>query len=242
MRLSRIHTPQVLTVGEIIELERQAGHYLANVLRLSAGDTVTLFNGNGMDFSGRVQQIQRQRVLVMLLDKSCPKTESGLKVSLIQAISRGERMDYTVQKAVELGVYAIQPLFSSRVEVRLDDKRRVKRLTHWRRVAISACEQSGRAVVPQILEPVSLADWLLAADTTQALVLDPDASDKLSACMIAGDCVSVLVGPEGGFNRQELNEMLASGITAVSLGPRVLRTESAGAAAIAVLQMMAGDF
>jgi len=242
MRLSRIHTPQVLAVGEIIELERQAGHYLANVLRLSAGDTVTLFNGNGMDFSGRVQQVQRHRVRVMLLDKSCPKTESDLKVSLIQAISRGERMDYTVQKAVELGVYAIQPLFSSRVEVRLDDKRRVKRLTHWRRVAISACEQSGRAVVPQILEPVSLGDWLLAADTTQALVLDPDAGDKLSACTIDGDCVSMVVGPEGGFNRQELNEMLASGITAVSLGPRVLRTESAGAAAIAVLQMKAGDF
>jgi len=242
MLVSRIFTQQVLTVGDIIVLESQAGHYLANVLRLSAGDTVTLFNGSGEDYSGSVQNVQRQRVLVRLEDKSRPQTESALKITLIQAISKGGRMDYTVQKATELGVYCMQPLFSRRVEVRLDDKRRIKRLAHWRRVAVSACEQSGRVVVPQILEPVSLGDWLVHADDTQQLVLDPDVNDKLSDCTIAGDSVSVLVGPEGGFSRQELNEILAAGAVAASLGPRVLRTESAGPAAIAVLQMMAGDF
>lgn len=241
-RLARIYTPQVLTVGDTVELEGQASHYLVRVLRLSVGDSVTLFNGNGEDYSGGVREIQRQRVLVSLSGNTVPGTESALKITLVQAISRGERMDYTVQKAAELGVYAIQPLLTSRVEVRLDDKRQIKRLAHWRGVTIAACEQSGRAVVPHILQPISLGDWLAGEGDAQRLVLDPDATCKLSASTIAGDSISVLIGPEGGFSPDELDQVRQKGITAVSLGPRVLRTESAGPAAIAVLQVLAGDF
>jgi len=246
MRLSRIFIPEGLAVGEIVVLKGQAAHYLTRVLRLSVTDAVTLFNGNGEDYSGVVHEIDRQRVLVSLSAKQVPGTESPLKIMLVQAISRGERMDYTVQKAAELGVYSVQPLFTSRVAVKLDEKRRVKRLEHWRGVVTSACEQCGRAVLPQILEPLSLSDWLADEDDTQhdtqRLVLDPDAGLKLSKCKIPGDSVSVLVGPEGGFSPDEIMQVTAKGVTGVSLGPRIFRTESAGPAAIAVLQVIAGDF
>jgi len=242
MRLSRIYTAQQLTVGDTVELEGQAGHYLARVLRLSVGDSVTLFNGNGEDYLGRVRERYRQRILVSLSDSKIPGTESALRITLVQSISRGGRMDYTVQKAVELGVYAIQPLFASRVEGRLDAKRWIKRLAHWRRVAISACEQSGRAVVPQILDPLLLGDWLAGEADRQQWVLVPQASSKLTTCIINGKSISLLVGPEGGFSDEELGLVTAKGVVAVSLGPRILRTESAGPAAIAVLQAMAGDF
>jgi len=242
MRLSRIYIPEELTVGDTVALAGQAAHYLTRVLRLTTGDAVTLFNGNGKDYTGEVRSIDRKTVLVGLLGKQDPGTESPLKITLVQAISRGERMDYTVQKAAELGVYAIQPVFTSRVAVRLDDKRRIKRLSHWRGVVTSASEQSGRAVVPQILEPLTLTHWLQLEDDTQRLVLNPGAESRLSNCKITGDAVSVLVGPEGGLSVEELALVTANGVAGVSLGPRVFRTESAGPAAMTVLQVIAGDF
>ncbi len=242
MRLSRVFTPQILAVGDTVELEKLAAHYLARVLRVSVGDTVTLFNGDGEDYTGQVERIDRHRLWIRLTAKEAVNTESGLRIILVQAICRGERMDYAVQKATELGVDSIQPLFSSRVEVRLHGQRKDKRLAHWRGVAIAACEQSGRAVVPQVLESVSLNTWLAGEDGCQRLVLDPRAGLKLSTCTIEGGSVSLLVGPEGGFSSEELEQMTGQGVTAVSLGPRVLRTESAGPAAIAVLQALGGDF
>jgi len=242
MRLSRIYISRQLTVGDTVELKDQAAHYLTRVLRLAVGDAVTLFNGNGKDYSGEVRKIDRKTVRVGLLGKQAPGTESPLKITLVQAISRGERMDYTVQKAAELGVYAIQPIFTSRVAVRLDDKRRIKRLSHWRGVVTSACEQSGRAMVPQVYEPLTLVDWLKVEDDTRRLVLNPDAGSKLSDCKITADAVSVLVGPEGGFSEEEIDLVTANGVDSVSLGPRIFRTESAGPAALAVLQVIAGDF
>ncbi len=241
-RLSRIYTQQDLAVGNRVELEGQAAHYLTCVLRLAIDDVVTLFNGDGVDYLCDVLKINRQQVLVGVSASKDPKNESALKITLVQAITGDERMDYTVQKAAELGVYEIQPVFSSRVEVKLDDERQVKIMEHWRGVVISACEQSGRAVIPQILEPVTLDDWLTDNVDGQRLVLDPDARTKLSESVLDSNLVSVIIGPEGGFALQELEQVIASGVTAVSLGPRVLRTESAGPAAIAVLQVMAGDF
>lgn len=242
MRLCRIYIPEELTVGSTVELKGAAAHYLTRVLRLSVADAVTLFNGSGEDYSGVVREIHRHCVLISLSDKRVTGTESPLKITLVQAISRGARMDYTVQKAAELGVYSIQPLFTSRAAVRLDGKRQLKRLAHWRGVVTSACEQSGRAVVPKILDPLTLTDWLAGEDSAQRLLLDPDAGLKLSNCKISGDSVYVLIGPEGGFSPDEIEQMTARGITGVSLGPRIFRTESAGPAAMAVLQVLAGDF
>jgi 16S rRNA (uracil1498-N3)-methyltransferase len=241
MRQSRIYSSQSLSSTETIELTGQTGHYLARVLRSSSGDSVTLFNGDGREYSGEILEVQRQSVTVRIGESRLVGNESPLKITLVQAISRGERMDYTLQKATELGVSCIQPINSQRVEVRLDENRKAKRLTHWQGVVISACEQSGRAVVPEVLPPCSLDEWLAVAGLSPGLVLDPGADMKLSDFPVNTDEISVLIGPEGGFTHRELEDMKAKGVTAVSLGPRILRTETAGTVAVAILQATMGD-
>jgi 16S rRNA (uracil1498-N3)-methyltransferase len=241
MRNTRIYTPQTLQPADTIQLEDPASHYLLRVLRLSAGDAVTLFNGDGRDYRGEISGVQRQRVLVRLTDSHDPANESPLKITLVQAISRGERMDYTLQKATELGVFCIQPVTCSRVEVHLSGTRLARRMAHWQGVVVSACEQSGRAVVPEIKTPLSLAQWLATSISAPGLVLDPEALRKLSVFSIQDDSVSILVGPEGGFSSEEIEQIRINGIWPVSLGPRVLRSETAGPAAITVLQATTGD-
>ena len=241
MRRSRIYTPQALLLEGSAELQGPAGHYLTRVLRLTVGDTLTLFNGDGKDYIAEICQIERQKVMLRVTSSDDPDNESPLKITLVQAISRGERMDYSLQKATEMGVFCIQPVTSDRVEVRLDNKRQLKRLVHWRGVVISACEQSGRALVPEVKMPVSLAEWTTGAKPTASLVLDPLATQKMSEVQLESNALSLLVGPEGGFSSKELASLETVGVKAVSLGRRVLRTESAGPAAIAVLQAMVGD-
>lgn len=240
MRQSRIHTPQPIVAADSVELAGPAGHYLTRVLRLSKGDPVTLFNGDGNDYSGEISDIQSQRVRVRIMGSMNPGNESPLKITLVQAICRGERMDNALQKATELGVFCIQPLMSHRVGVRLDESRQVKRITHWQKVVISACEQSGRAVVPEVKKPLSISDWLAGAIESRRLVLDPFSKNTLSDLSVEGDSISILVGPEGGFTDEEIKKVCANDVLAVSLGPRVLRTETAGPAAIAVLQAKTG--
>lgn len=242
MRQSRIFTPQPLRPETTLVLDGQAGHYLVRVLRLSKGDAVTLFNGDGADYPAVISDIRSQRVQVRITGSNEPAGESPLRITLVQAVCRGERMDFVLQKATELGVYRIQPLISQRVEVRLDAARQEKRMLHWQGVVTSACEQSGRAFVPEVRNPVALPDWLGEADAPLALVLDPLAEDRLSAVQIETGAVAVLVGPEGGFTDDELKAVREKGVQAVSLGPRILRTETAGPAAIAVLQAKSGDF
>ncbi len=242
MRRSRIYTPQPLSPTGNVELTGSVVHYLARVLRLSAGDPLVLFNGDGKDYAGQVTEMHRQRVSVKLSDGRSAQNESALKITLVQAISRGERMDYSLQKATELGVSCIQPVISRRVEVRLDEKRRAKRLSHWQGIVVSACEQSGRAVVPAVKAPLPLLDWLAETDESPRLMLEPSAEVQMSSFPITASAVSILVGPEGGFGQEEAKALKTGGVTSVSLGPRILRTETAGPAAIAVLQAIAGDF
>ena len=241
MRQSRIYTTQYLHTGETIELEARASHYLANVLRTTAGDTLVLFNGDGNEHRAEVVEVKRQTVQVKLLQFEACITESPLHITLAQAISKGERMDYCVQKAAELGVNVIQPLLTLRVVVKMDQKRQLKRLAHWQAVAVSACEQSGRARVPAILEPLSLEQWLLADESSERLVLAPEAQQKLSEFQPKTTSISLLVGPEGGFEDQEVARALTAGCQALSMGPRILRTETAGPVAIALLQASSGD-
>lgn len=241
VRQSRIHTSQPLSSVDSIELTGSASHYLTRVLRLTVGDSIILFNGDGRDYSGEIRVAQKQRVSVSLHGSEPVENESTLDITLVQAVSRGERMDYSLQKATELGVKSIQPIISSRVGVRLRKERMAKRLAHWQGVVISACEQSGRAIVPEVREPVSLAHWLSTDSRSLRLVLDPSADQKLSSVSLGGDAVAILVGPEGGLSDVEMADLRAQAVTAVSIGPRVLRTETAGPAAISVLQAMAGD-
>jgi len=231
-----------LSVGETLELEARASHYLATVLRASRGATLVLFNGDGHEYLAEVLQARRQKVEVKLLQADVCNTESPLRITLAQAVSKGERMDYCVQKAAELGVDAIQPLMTRRVEVRLDQKRLQKRLAHWQAAAVSACEQSGRARVPLILEPLTLEQWLEGKASGERLVLAPEAQQKLSSFRPKGTSLSILVGPEGGLEDNEVATACAAGCQSLSMGPRVLRTETAGPVAIALLQAIAGDF
>lgn len=241
MRQSRVYTEQPLLPAGSIELEEPASHYLARVLRLSEGDPLILFNGDGRDYLAEISGIRKKRVLVRVLESKDPANESPLKINLVQAICRGERMDYVLQKATELGVSSIQPLKSQRVEVRLDETRQAKRMVHWQRVVISACEQSGRALVPAVHTPLSLPEWMASADAPPRLVLDPFSESRLSDLSVTASSISILVGPEGGFTGEEMAKARARGVIPVSLGPRVLRTETAGPAAIAVVQAKAGD-
>lgn len=241
MRQSRIYTAQALAAGKAVDLDGGASHYLGRVLRLAVGDTVTLFNGDGSDYAAEIRDIGRDRMSVMVIDARALGNESPLSITLVQAISRGERMDFSLQKATELGVNCIQPLTSQRVEVRLDHDKQAKRLAHWQKVVISACEQSGRARLPEVKSPMALRQWLQDGTDAQRLVLEPSATLKLSSALSAMSPVSILVGPEGGFAPEEMEQIRLNGVKAVSLGPRTLRTETAGPAAIAVLQALLGD-
>jgi len=247
MRRSRVYTAQVLVCGDTVELTGSTGHYLARVLRLALADPLILFNGDGRDYAGEICAIERDRVSVSIGQARVLDNESRLNITLVQAVSRSERMDYSLQKATELGVSCIQPVTSQRVEVRLDQKKQEKRLIHWRGVVVSACEQSGRAIVPEVRPLLTVQQWLQTRDDTpgdkaQRLVLDPLATVSLSQAAIESLAISVLVGPEGGFSDAEMEQLSTSGVAAVSLGSRVLRTETAGPAAIAVLQTVFGDF
>lgn len=242
MRRSRVYTPQALAPGTTVVLDGKTGHYLARVLRLAVAAPVTLFNGNGRDYVGEIHAVGRDQVSVSITAEQVVNNESPLNITLVQAVSRGERMDYSLQKATELGVTRIQPVSSQRVEVRLDQKKQPKRLAHWQGVVVAACEQSARAVVPEVQALLPLQQWLAARGDTTCLVLDPGADTHLSQVVLKTPEVTLLIGPEGGFSEMETKQCRAAGMVPVSLGPRILRTETAGPAAIAVLQAVSGDF
>jgi len=243
MRISRVYTDQPLSAGKRVQLDERTGHYLARVLKLRKGDPLVLFNGDGADYAGELVSMERRGVCVAINTRLPAVAESPLSVTLVQAISRGERMDQTLQKATELGATGIQPLVTARVEVRLEGARLDKRMAHWRGVLASACEQCGRATIPTLHEPVDLSSWLGEPGASVRLVLEPGADRDLSGLSLAaGQAIELVIGPEGGFTDQELEHMATSGVLAVRLGPRILRTETAGPAALTVLQALAGDF
>ena len=242
MRRSRIYTTQALETGGTIALEQRVEHYLMRVLRLADGDEITLFNGDGRDYPARLCRDGRGSLCARVTAHVEPANESPLAITLVQALVRGERMDLALQKATELGVVGIQPVTCERVGVKLDQKKRAQRLGHWQGVVISACEQSGRATVPEVSPPTSLQAWLQEGGASLRLVLDPQAAQPLSAVQPPDGAVAIVVGPEGGFSEREIEALQAAGVRPVSLGPRVLRTETAGPAAIAVLQTISGDF
>lgn len=240
MRVPRLFTDSALAPGGHARLDTGAAHYLGRVLRLHSGDPVVLFNGDGHDYAGRIDGTGQARFTVRIEQRTPAVPESPLDLTLVQAIGRGERMDYSLQKSTELGVRRIQPLLSKRVEVRISREKEAKRMAHWRGVIIAACEQCGRAVLPELAPPCTLEAWLEQARDGTGLLLDPMADAALSAFRPEG-AVQLVVGPEGGFEAAEMMALKAAAYRGVRLGPRVLRTETAGPAAIAVLQAMAGD-
>lgn len=238
MRLSRFFIDAPLSLGQHDLPEAQA-HYIGRVLRLSPGAAVQLFDGGGQEYRGKLVEVGKKQVRVELHEQFTGLPESGLRIHLGQGLSRGERMDWAIQKAVELGVTEITPVVSERCEVRLKDERADKRLSHWRQIAISACEQCGRSVVPVIHPPTPLAQWV-AVEAELKLVLHPVANPLASHAAPA--TLAFLIGPEGGLTDAEVEQARTAGFQPARLGPRVLRTETAPVVALSVAQQLWGDF
>jgi len=236
-----MHTEEALQPGQSTRLEAETAHYLSRVLRAVVGQKILLFNGDGMDYLAEITGFGRDEVHLKVHDCLPARAESPLHLTLVQAVSRGERMDFTLQKATELGVTAFQPVFTNRTEVRLAGEKSARRVGHWRKVIISACEQSGRARLPAVHEPLDLVTWVQSDTQASRLVLEPEAPRSL-ARLPPASAIELLVGPEGGFEDSELDLLERHGVERVSLGPRILRTETAGPAAVAILQAKAGDF
>ncbi|WP_426663092.1 16S rRNA (uracil(1498)-N(3))-methyltransferase [Rhodanobacter aciditrophus] len=244
MRTIRIHVDLPLTAGAELVLPAQAGEHVARVLRLATGDPLTLFNGDGADYAATILAVGKREVRVRVLDRQPVSRESPLRLTLAQGVARGEKMDLIVQKATELGVARIVPLLTERSEVKLDPVRAEKRLAHWRAVAASACEQCGRACLPDILPALPLPAWLasLADDGALRLALLPEADTSARALQPREAGAMLVVGPEGGLGERDVAALLEAGFAGLRLGPRILRTETAGLAALAALQALHGDF
>lgn len=241
MRIPRIYTPQPLHTGTRIPLDENAFSHAVRVLRLASGDALTLFNGQGGEYAAVLIEVNRKQAIAEIQGFNNHEAESALNISLGQCISRGEKMDYTIQKAVELGVTAITPLFSERCGVRLDTERMERKLEHWQAIVIGACEQCGRNRIPIVHPPQTLGDWLTACPPGLHLVLSPTATATLHDLSVPAAPLALLLGPEGGLTDAEIDAAIQSGFSGIRLGPRVLRTETAAVATLSAIQTLWGD-
>lgn len=242
MPISRIYQAIPLQTGTAVVLNEQSSHHLSRVLRAALQDEVTIFNGEGGEYLARISKIDKKSVTLEVGEFNPREAESSLELYLAQGISRGEKMDYIIQKAVELGVKKIVPLLTERCTVKLDTERREKRVEHWQAIIISACEQCGRNRIPELLAPQSLDHWLQSVEAEQRFVLSPHVSKRLSETKIVHhQRVALLIGPEGGLSEKEINKAFEKNFQPLNLGPRVLRTETAAVAAIVALQCVLGD-
>lgn len=238
---SRLFVAEELLSGGELTLDEERSHYVRRVLRLNPSDELTLFDGRGGEFSTFITAIDRTGVSVKIGDHAVRDVESPLSIHLLQGVSRGERMDWIVQKATELGVRRITPVLSEFSVVRLDEKKRERRSQHWARIAESACAQCGRNTVPVIEMPRSFDDCLQTGSGPRLRILLQPSAAAITAQEVPEAGVDLLIGPEGGFSEGEIAQATATGYVACGFGPRVLRTETAAVAAIAVLQSRWGD-
>ena len=243
MRIPRIYTPQPLAPQQSLRLEPRASRHVLTVLRLKTGAPLMLFDGSGREFEARLDGAENHHARVSIAAEHAVHSESPLRITLVQGISRGERMDYTLQKAVELGVTEIIPVLTERSVVRLDAEQAVHKREHWQQLVIGACEQSGRVCVPPVGMPRPLNEVLSEpASAELSLLLHPAADAKLSALAApVHNQLRLLVGPEGGLSATEIAAAQRAGFTVVQLGPRVLRTETAALVALSLLQTRWGD-
>jgi 16S rRNA (uracil1498-N3)-methyltransferase len=243
MRIPRIYVPQTLRPGREVELPVQAGEHVARVLRLDRGHPLRLFDGSGDEYEAELASLAKRQVTARVLESTAAEDrESPLRITLAQGIARGEKMDWILQKATELGVARIVPIVTDRTEVKLDAERAERRVAHWEAVVASACEQCGRTRLPQVYEPMKLSDWAGALDDTAGLRLALDPDGELAPRDLPSSTQATLaVGPEGGLSDHDLAILKAAGFLGLRLGPRILRTETAGLAALAALQVLLGD-
>ena len=249
MRSHRFFTDIPLGINCQVELPADASHHCAQVLRYKEGDQLTVFNGDGFDYLATIITINKKRCEIDINKQIAVNNESPLTIHLFQGIAKGDKMDLIIQKAVELGVAEITPLFTERCNVKLNNKRLAKKLEHWNKVSISACEQSGRAVIPKINPAIQIENLQIDNQQTDdqkigkliTFYLEPTSEKSFSDYQIENKNVALLVGPEGGFSDRDLQQADKKNLYGVSMGPRILRTETAGLSAIAILQSHFGD-
>ena len=238
----RIYQASIYTLHETVKLSDDAFGHLIRVLRLKEGDQVILFNGEeAFQYLAKLIDVSKKQAYAEILTKEAVDNESPLNIHLGQGISRGDRMDFTLQKSVELGVNTITPLFTERCGVKLNAERLEKKLQQWQKIVISACEQSGRARVPVVAEPMFLTDWLKQETSALKINLHPKAQHSIMSLPMENTRVRLLVGPEGGLTDDEISKANDADFQDVLLGPRVLRTETAALTAITALQCRFGD-
>ncbi len=241
MRTTRVYFEGKLATDSIVFLPNESAHHLINVLRMKPGDTVYLFNEPFGEFIGHIESAARLDVAIAIESQYRKPETSPLTIRLGLGVSKSGRMDYAIQKSTELGVGSITPLYTQYGEVKLKQTERLeKKLQHWRQIAIKACEQSGRLSIPEIHSPIPIENWLKACNESCRLILDVRGTQTLDR-LEANDLIEVTIGPKGGFSEKELKMASDQGLTAVSLGPRILRTETAPIAALAILQHRYGD-
>jgi len=241
MRSPRIYTDSPLAVGSQCQLDDKAANHVSRVLRMQPGQELRLFNGDGEDYRAAITEAGKKHVEVAITEVIINETESPLRVVLAQTLSKGDRMDYAVQKAVEMGVTEIIPLSSERCDVRLKGDREEKRRRHWQQIAISAAEQCGRAKVPNILPVMTVAEWLQYSQTCDLRLVLHHRTEQSLNTLTKPAGVALMIGPEGGLTADEIALAEQNGFLPVALGPRVLRTETAPVAAIALCQWLWGD-
>ena len=239
MRISRIYLTQNLISGDTITLQGETAHYLTRVLRLKSGENFNPFNETDGEFSAAITNLTRNQLTATINSPVVNTANPQILVNLGLGLSRGERMDYGIQKATELGVSSITPLITARGEVKLSEDRQTNRLQHWQKVAISASEQCGRTTVPTITAPNTLTNWV--QENKAGIVLDHRGSDAIAEQTIK-DQINLLVGAEGGLSEHELEIAQQNQYAVIKLGPRILRTETAPIVALSVLQYLFGDF
>ncbi|MFJ3459215.1 16S rRNA (uracil(1498)-N(3))-methyltransferase [Scandinavium goeteborgense] len=241
MRIPRIYHPEFITAGSEIALSEDAANHVGRVLRMTTGQAIQLFDGSNQVFEAEIVQADKKSVRVNVLSAETDDRESPLHIHLGQVMSRGEKMEFTIQKSIELGVSLITPLFSERCGVKLDAERLNKKLQQWQKIAIAACEQSGRNVVPEIRPAMTLEQWCAEEESGLKLNLHPRASASINTLPQPVERVRLLIGPEGGLSADEIAMTARYAFTDILLGPRVLRTETTALTAITALQVRFGD-
>lgn len=242
MRMTRIFTDQPLQTDAVVELGKDAARHLVTVLRFQAGQRLILFNGHGGEFEAEVAAASPKSVTVSVLAEYAVERESPLVTRLGIGISRGDRFDWVLQKATELGVSEVFPLYTERTEVKLKGDREEKKQRHWQQVIVSACEQSGRTRVPRLHAPTLLIEWLPVSADIKLLLHHRSDRTLHSLQQMEPSSVALLIGPEGGLSEQEIEQGAAAGFQSLTLGPRVFRTETAPVVALGLLQGLWGDF
>jgi len=245
MEENRFYHSKNLELKDIVELEAQTHIHATKVLRLKVGDQFALFNGDGFDYVAKVIEISKHKTTVEIINQYEVNHESPLKITLAQGLAAGDKMDWIIQKAVELGVHTIQPLLTERSIIKLDRERADKKLEHWKTVVISACEQTGRSTIPDVLSPIQLNYWLseetLKTDNLK-LILTPSKAQNINQLDKPSNSIVFMVGSEGGFSEKEMTLALNQSFIPVNFGQRILRTETASIVALSILQNLWGDF